>query len=154
MGAGSRSHDHSGTAAIEGFLAPLRLPTFPCAISPGRSRQLFLPLSVVPSRCRHTTPPPSPLPPPSINSHRAFKKHKAPHSSRSITSPLSAERGHHYYCMSSFSVPPSRSVHPALFSALVGATVITALGDSGPAGRGGVASLTARSSGSITRLHF
>lgn len=34
--------------------------------------------------------------------------------------------------MSSFSVPPFRSVHPALFSALVGATVITALGDSGP----------------------
>lgn len=62
MGAGSRSHDHSGTAAIEGFFAPLRLPTFPCAISPGRSRQLFLPLSVVPSRCRHTTPPPHPFP--------------------------------------------------------------------------------------------
>lgn len=161
MGAGCRSHDHSGTG---GFFRPSPSSHFcACHFSRSLSATIFTficrPLAFLPP-LTSTTPsaPHLPLPHHPSRATALSESTRPPHSSRSITTPLSAERGHHYYCMSSFSVPPSRSVHPAL-SAPACATVITALGDGGRVGRsevglGGVAqpALTAPSSGSVTRL--
>lgn len=71
------------------------------------------------------------LPSPSLHpsTAHALRNHKASFILKHHI-PLSAERGHHYYCMSSFSVPLFSSVHPLL----PGATLIMAAGDSGQTG--------------------
>lgn len=102
-------------------LSGLHAFSFICAITPGRSPPTIFTFICYPS-CYHL--------PPSIHQQPMLSKTIRLHSSSSITSPLSAERGHHYYCMSSFSVPLFSSVHPLL----PGATVIMAVGDSGLTG--------------------
>lgn len=121
MCAGSQSPDHSGTAVTVFF--SFRSPCFQfyvCHYSRLLSPNyfyLYLLSLLLPSPSLHPS------------TARALKNHKASFILKHHI-PLSAERGHHYYCMSSFSVPLFSSVHPLL----PGATVIMAAGDSGQTG--------------------